>query len=105
MNVSSTGASPAWPASRSVSTSVSPAAKDAGSTSSESVKSDFLKYAKMSPLERMRANILKSMDLTEEQLGSLPLAQRQKVEDQIKETIKTMMTGSGAKGQLVNLSA
>lgn len=70
-----------------------------------SVEGEFLKYAKMSPLERMRASILKGMKMTEEQLAALPQSERTKIEDQIKEQIKKMKAGNDKKGQLIDMSA
>jgi hypothetical protein len=80
-------------------------AKASGSQASVDTQGDFLKYAKMSPMDRMRAGILKSMDLTEEQLGALPQDARQKVEDQIKDSIRKMVSNEGPKGQLIDISA
>lgn len=101
MKVSSTGASPAWPVSKSTGTP----SKAAASTASDGVTGDFLKYANMSPMERMRANILKSLDLTEDKLSALPQEARQKIEGQIKDQIRKLMANSGGTGQLVSILA
>jgi hypothetical protein len=84
-------------------------AKASGSASASqdnSVVQDFLNYAKESPAERLRASILKSMGLTEQQLDQMPPAQRQAVEKKIEETIKQKLQQNGGQpGQLVNASA
>src|ERR1700741_518048 len=53
----------------------------------DSVEEQFLNYARMSPGERMRASILGSMGLTEDDLSAMSAADRQKVEDKIKQMI------------------
>ena len=84
-------------------------AKASGSASASqenSVVQDFLNYAKESPAERLRASILKSMGLTEQQLDQMPPAQRQAVEKKIEEIIKQKLQQNGGQpGQLVNTSA
>jgi hypothetical protein len=103
MKVSSITASSAWPVSKSANTRT--ATKDTDTTSSDSVAGNFLKYAKMSPLERMRANILKGMNMTEDQLSALSLQERQKVEDQIKDQVKKLMANNGGTDRLVDIRA
>lgn len=49
---------------------------------------EFLAHMKKTPEERVRANILKSIGVTEEELESLPPEQRQAIEEKIKEIIK-----------------
>lgn len=49
---------------------------------------EFLKYAKMSPVERVRYDYLKSRGLTEEDLAKLPADERKQIEDEIKKLIK-----------------
>jgi hypothetical protein len=64
-----------------------------------------LTVCKMSPAERLRASILKSMGLTEQQLDQMPPAQRQAVEQKIEEIIKQKLQQNGGQpGQLVNAS-
>ncbi|HEY4344629.1 MAG TPA: hypothetical protein VGN05_09815, partial [Parvibaculum sp.] len=60
----------------------------AADTKADSVKEEFLAYAKMSPMERLRASILKQMGLTEDSLKSMPSEERLKVENAIKEKVK-----------------
>lgn len=102
MNVSGASLFGNGPVTRSAGTAT---AKAPGGQASVDTQGDFLKYAKMSPMDRMRAGILKSMDLTEERLGALPQDARQKIEDQIKDSIRKMVSNEGPKGQLVDISA
>jgi hypothetical protein len=48
----------------------------------------FSDYAKMTPAQKMRAAILGSMGLTEEQLKAMDPKERQKIEDKIRAIIK-----------------
>lgn len=81
-------------------------AKDAQKQAeSETAKADFLKYARMSPAERIRADFLKSKGLSEESLAQLPKEERMKIEEEIKKLIKTKLgldEANGA-GQLVDV--
>lgn len=76
------------------------AAKDA-------VIESFLKWAKMSPVERIRAQYLESHGLTEESLKALPPEEREKIEQEIAEKIKEKIGGQGNKstGLLVDQTA
>ena len=72
----------------------------------DSVTQDFLDYAKMSPMERMRAEILKSLGLTEQQYKELSPAQQQAVDQKVQQIMmKQLQQNAGATGQLVNVSA
>lgn len=73
-------------------------------TKSSSIEKEFLDYAKMSPIERMRQNILKGMNLTEQALASMSTDQRQQVENQIKDKLKDMLKG-GQLGQQAGTGA
>ena len=83
------------------------ASSSAASSQRNSAVQDFLNYAKESPAERLRASILKSMGLTEQQLDQMPPAQRQAMEKKIEDIIKQKLQqdGGGNPGQLVNVSA
>ncbi len=48
----------------------------------------FLDFMKMTPMERMRAQILSGLGLTEEQLAALPTEERKKIEDKIRQIIE-----------------
>ncbi|MBE7200888.1 MAG: hypothetical protein INR70_24220 [Parafilimonas terrae] len=49
-------------------------------------------YAKMNPMERIRASVLSGMKLTENDLAGMDPKERQKIEDTIKEKIKEKLT-------------
>jgi hypothetical protein len=72
---------------------------------SQSSKAEFLKFAKMSPAERLRAAYLQEHNLTEDTLAHLPKEERAKVEEEIKKYMKTKLglNERGGPGQLVNL--
>lgn len=55
---------------------------------SGSLIDEFMKWAKMSPAEKIRAMILDNYGLTEEALRNLPPEERQKIEDEITQAIK-----------------
>src|SRR5262249_61404913 len=75
-------------------------------TRSDNVVKEFLDYAKMSPMERLRANILKSMGLTEDDLKKMSPEQQKAVEQKIEQIIKQQFEkNAGKTGQVVNLSA
>jgi hypothetical protein len=72
----------------------------------DSVVQDFLDYAKMSPMERMREEILKSLGLTDQQFKELSPAQQQAVNQKIEQIMQQQLQqNSGKTGQLVNISA
>ncbi|WP_076858780.1 hypothetical protein [Bradyrhizobium mercantei] len=77
-----------------------------GISPDETVEQTFLKYAQMSPMDRMRANILKSMGLSEEDLKNMTPGQRAAVEQKIKELIEqSFQKNAGKAGQAVDISA
>ena len=82
-------------------------ASASGTTSQgNNVVQDFLDYAKMSPAERMRENILKSLGMTEQQFEKLSPAQQQAVNQKIQQImLQQMQQNAGKTGQLVNVSA
>ncbi len=53
-----------------------------------SAKETFLEFMDMTPMERMRAEILGNLGLTEEQLAALPPDERRKIEDKIRRIIE-----------------
>lgn len=85
----------------------SASASASGATSQgNSVVQDFLDYAKMSPAERMRENILKSLGMTEQQFEKLSPAQQQAVNQKIQQImLQQLQQNSSKTGQLVNVSA
>lgn len=80
---------------------IAQASEDSASKKS-SVEADFLKYAKMTPF----AGILKSMNLTEDDLAKMSPDQRKAVEEKIRDAIEKQLEKQGQKtGSLVDLSA
>jgi len=67
------------------------AKEDQKTQESESAKTEFLNFAKMSPAERIRAAYLKEHNLTEKDLASMGSDEREKIEAEIKELIKTKL--------------
>src|SRR5689334_19356267 len=65
--------------------------------SGSSVEQEFLKYAKMDPMTRMRASILKSMNLSEDDLAKMSPAQRSAVEQKIAQLIQQQLQKNSAK--------
>jgi hypothetical protein len=75
-------------------------------TSSDDVVKQFMDYANMSPMERMRAQILKSMGLTEDDLKKMSPEQQKAVEQKIEQIIKQKLEkNAGTTGQVVDVSA
>ncbi|HAX91945.1 MAG TPA: hypothetical protein DCY07_07040 [Rhodospirillaceae bacterium] len=73
---------------------------------SQQSKTEFLKFAKMSPAERLRAAFLEEHGLTEESLAQLPKEERMKIEEEIKKLIKTKLGLDDIQtGQLADVSA
>jgi hypothetical protein len=72
----------------------------------DDVVQEFLDYAKMDPMARMRANILKSMGLTEDDLKNMSPEQQKAVEQKIEQIIQQQLQkNAGKTGQVVNISA
>jgi len=72
-----------------------------------SAEQDFMAYAKMTPAQKMRAEILGSMKLTENDLKAMPAKQRQEIEDKIKHIIqqKVAQDAEKKKGVVVDIKA
>jgi hypothetical protein len=86
--------------------SSSSASASATTSQGNSVVQDFLDYAKMSPAERMRENILKSLGMTEQQFEKLSPAQQQAVNQKIQQImLQQIQQNAGKTGQLLNVSA
>ena len=81
-------------------------ASASGATSQgDNVVQDFLDYAKMTPMQRMREEILKSLGLTEQQFKELSPAQQQAVNQKVQQIMQQQLQqNSGKTGQLVNIS-
>jgi hypothetical protein len=85
------------------------AAKTSTATSSAPAKdpvSEFLAYQKLTPQQKIRDAYLKRRDLTEDSLAQLPLKERMKIEEEIRQEILKEMQGKLAeKGILLDMSA
>ncbi len=57
----------------------------------------FLEYANMTPAERMQADMLSQLGLTEDQFKAMTPAEQQKVEDKIRQMIKQQAEQSNDK--------
>src|SRR6202047_4187562 len=79
MSFSLSGASP---------TSLLDTPKPAKPAAAKSVEQTFLDYAKMTPAERMHAQMLAQLGLTEDQFKAMSPADQQKIEDKIRDMIK-----------------
>ncbi len=53
-----------------------------------SAKDEFLEFMEMTPMERMRAQILRNLGVTEEQIAAMPPEERKKIEDKIRQIIE-----------------
>lgn len=70
------------------------------------VVQEFMDYAKMDPMARFRASILKSMGLTEDDLKSMPPEKQKAVEQKIEQLIQQQLQkNAGKTGQVVDVSA
>ncbi len=61
------------------------------------VVQQFLEYAKMTPAERLHAQMLARLGLTEDQFKAMSPADQQKIEDKIREMIKRQFANSSDK--------
>lgn len=70
------------------------------------VENEFLKWAKMSPGERMRADILSSMGLDADKVAAMSPEEQKKVEDKVREMIEEKLRqGAKKPGLLVDQKA
>jgi hypothetical protein len=67
----------------------------------------FLKYANMTPAERMQAQMLNELGITEDQFKAMSPAEQQKVLDKIRELVKQQVQNSSDKrtGMITDISA
>src|SRR5471032_2477788 len=107
MSISFPTAAPASPApsiapSNSSSTASSLAAKPA-----ETAAQKFLDYANMTPAERLQAQMLNQLGITEDQFKAMSPADQQKVLDKIRELVKQQVQNSSDKrtGMITDISA
>jgi hypothetical protein len=78
-------------------------------TAGQSAEDKFMAYAKMSPADRMRASILSSMGITEDQLKNMSPEQQkaveQKIEDLIKQAAQKQIEKNGGVGFFADIKA
>ena len=76
---------------------------DKAEAESDSLLAEFMELSKMTPVERLRKELLESMGLTEESLAALPPEERSAIEEEIRRAIKEQLgvdeTAGGAEGQ------
>lgn len=74
-----------------------------------SAKDEFLKYAAMTPAEKMRAAMLAKLGVTEEELKAMTPEERAKVEQKLKDMIKQQVEndpdGKSKTGQIADILA
>lgn len=72
-------------------------------------EAEFLKYARMSPAERMRDAVLKQLGVTEEDLKAMSPEKRQAIEkkmaEMIKEQVEADPSKKGKTGQIADIMA
>jgi hypothetical protein len=100
MSVSISGASPA-------SLFDTPKPTTLAAKPAETAEQKFLDYAKMTPAERMHAQMLAQLGLTEDQFKAMSPADQQKIEDKIREMVKQQVQNSSDKrtGMITDKSA
>jgi hypothetical protein len=90
MSVSVSGVSPASSLGAQSSTSLSAKA-------AKTAAQQFLAYANMTPAQRLHAQMLAKLGLTEDQFKAMSPADQQKVEDKIRDMIKKQLSESNDK--------
>jgi hypothetical protein len=102
MSISISGGSPA-----SLFAPPAPSTPSVKPADSNSVEQKFLEYAKMTPAERMHAQMLAQLGLTEDQFKAMSPADQQKIEDKIREMVKQQVSTSADKrtGMITDKSA
>ena len=86
-----------FPSTASPTSSLSKPASAISGTNSNSVVQQFLQYANMTPAQRMQANMLSELGLTEAQFKAMSPADQQKVEDKIRDLVKKQADSSNDK--------
>lgn len=73
------------------STSSSSTSLSANASAAKTAAQQFMAYANMTPAQRMQAEMLSQLGLTEDQFKALPPAEQQKVEEKIQQMIKQQL--------------
>ena len=70
-------------------------------------KEEFLEYARMTPAEKLRESVIRSLGVSEEELKRMDSKERQRIEEQVRELIrqKVESDGSDQKGAIVDVTA
>jgi hypothetical protein len=73
----------------------------------ETAAQKFLDYANMTPAERLQADMLNQLGITQDQFKAMSPAEQQKVMDKIREMIKQQVQNSSDKrtGMITDISA
>jgi hypothetical protein len=90
MSVSFTGFSPTSP----FATQTAPSSTTLTAKPAQSAAQKFLEYANMTPAERIHAQMLAELGLTEDQFKAMSPADQQKIEDKIRDMIKKQADSS-----------
>jgi hypothetical protein len=95
------------PSPTSVSPSTSGSAAAGLAAKPETAAQKFLEYANMTPAQRLQAEMLGQLGITEDQFKAMTPAEQQKVMDKVREMIKQQMQGSSDKrtGMITDISA
>ena len=87
--------------------SISSYGQGGGAVGAPSPKEEFLEFARMTPAQKMRAQILGAMGLTEDDLRAMDDKERLQIEERIKEMIKEQVENDATKktGVIVDVTA
>jgi hypothetical protein len=92
-------------------TSVTPSASGSAAASlapkPETAAQKFLEYANMTPAQRLQAEMLGQLGITEEQFKAMTPAEQQKVMDKVRDMIKQQIQNGSDKrtGMITDISA
>ena len=93
-------------------TSVSPSksgstAASLGAPSAETAAQKFLEYANMTPAQRLQAEMLGQLGITEDQFKAMTPAEQQKVMDKVRDLVKQQVQNGSDKrtGVITDISA
>lgn len=84
-------------------TEITPSSEKTKAAKSDAAEA-FLKWARMNPIERVRAKYLEDHNLTEEQLAAMPDKDRQKIEDEIRRMIERMLNDKAKEKAIGNIT-
>jgi hypothetical protein len=95
------------PTSSAVQSTSGSAAASLGAKPAETAAQKFLDYANMTPAQRLQAEMLNQLGITEDQFKAMSPAEQQKVLDKIRELVKQQVQNSSDKrtGMITDISA